>query len=432
MSFCWFTGFIGYPNFFKKSGNSYDLAHSFLTLAKAALQGKSYSEAKLLFPNLDHAQVETKKAAFQEFGLIYVVPRSNRLSLTPLGQQIFELCQNPEDLAKNRRTILLSLCNALSRYQFNNPLPVGGNKGLSRAQSSDVLPYLATYYLLLKLDGYLTINELRGAIFGLQSMNHLYTLEKDIKDHRIQKKPFPDLASLPANKGTADNLKIYFMAHLSLDGEIITPFQALTYGLQEQAFALTQLGYEITSTVVSSNWPTWKRQNSVLPYAVTYSSIEQYFENGVGRSISNTFIKKDISATQKRDYILTGGILDTADLDSLKEMRKKEFEEGRIKLVLHARIEKIRNPQLIKQAKRLFKRQHGRLFCELCDFDFEIKYGKRGKNYIEAHHKKPISESDSIRVVTVDDLCMVCSNCHSMLHRPPWISVDELIENIKK
>jgi len=258
-------------------------------------------------------------------------------------------------------------------------------------------------------------------------MQDIYDIERAIREHRAKLTPFKDLSSLPSNARTADNLKIYYMAHLSLDGEIITTFQSSLYNSSEQAFSLTQLGFEIVDSVLSSNWPNWKRRTNNIPIAISYPSIENYFEDGVGRALSNTFIKKDFTTTQKRDFTLTSGILDLSDLESLKNLRKKEFEEGRLKLVQHARIEKVRNPQLIKQAKRLFKKLHGRLFCEICSFDFEKKYGKRGKDYIEAHHKKPISESDTVRVVTVDDLSIVCSNCHSMLHRPPWISVEDLV-----
>ncbi len=136
MPFAWFTSHIGYPNFFNDAGNSHELASAFLTLADAASAGTSYNEAKTLF-ELDPAQVETKKAAFQEFGLLYVLPRSNELTLTPLGRQIQTFCPTPPEASQNRRQVLLVLGRALARYQFNNPLPVGGNKYRQRAESTE-------------------------------------------------------------------------------------------------------------------------------------------------------------------------------------------------------------------------------------------------------------------------------------------------------
>lgn len=67
--------------------------------------------------------------------------------------------------------------------------------------------------------------------------------------------------------------------------------------------------------------------------------------------------------------------------------------------------------------------------CMICGFDFEEKYGELGKNYIEVHHIKPLSELDEEVVVNPEtDLICVCSNCHRMLHRfkSYIISVEEL------
>ena len=58
---------------------------------------------------------------------------------------------------------------------------------------------------------------------------------------------------------------------------------------------------------------------------------------------------------------------------------------------------------------------HGRLECEACGFDFEQVYGTLGATFAEAHHIVPIAKGEAIR--TIDDLAIVCSNCHRMLHR---------------
>ena len=48
---------------------------------------------------------------------------------------------------------------------------------------------------------------------------------------------------------------------------------------------------------------------------------------------------------------------------------------------------------------------------------FHATYGEVGRNYIEAHHTKPVSEMKEGEVTRVEDLAMVCANCHRMLHR---------------
>jgi len=91
-----------------------------------------------------------------------------------------------------------------------------------------------------------------------------------------------------------------------------------------------------------------------------------------------------------------------------------------------------RNPQLVKDAKE----QYG-YKCRVCGFDFNSFYGKAlGEKFIEAHHKKPISErperqwSEELRS-TIDDIEVLCANCHRMIHRRrPALTVEELIDEI--
>jgi NAD(P)-dependent dehydrogenase (short-subunit alcohol dehydrogenase family) len=47
--------------------------------------------------------------------------------------------------------------------------------------------------------------------------------------------------------------------------------------------------------------------------------------------------------------------------------------------------------------------------------------GELGKGYIEAHHKIPLSKlprDGFVRLSAQDEFAVVCSNCHSMIHRP--------------
>jgi len=92
------------------------------------------------------------------------------------------------------------------------------------------------------------------------------------------------------------------------------------------------------------------------------------------------------------------------------------FDEGNEYFAIHLKHE--RNPKLIKLAKEKFKsNNNGRIFCEICEFDFENEYGEIGRNFIEAHHQIPISQLPPNSKTKVSDLLMVCSNCHRMLHR---------------
>ena len=56
--------------------------------------------------------------------------------------------------------------------------------------------------------------------------------------------------------------------------------------------------------------------------------------------------------------------------------------------------------------------------CEVCGFRFTDDYGVIGKDFIEVHHKKPLSTLDGeAEVDPRTDLACLCSNCHRMIHR---------------
>lgn len=82
-----------------------------------------------------------------------------------------------------------------------------------------------------------------------------------------------------------------------------------------------------------------------------------------------------------------------------------------------------RNSKLVKDAKSFYG-----FTCQVCEFNFEDEYGaKLGAGFIECHHKNPLSENDENLKSTLKDVCVVCSNCHRMLHRTrPAMQPEEL------
>lgn len=80
--------------------------------------------------------------------------------------------------------------------------------------------------------------------------------------------------------------------------------------------------------------------------------------------------------------------------------------EGGQKYVTHLISE--RNPQVVKMLKA-----SNTSVCEICNEDFKHKYGVQ---YIEAHHKVPISDVSVRREVALEDFALLCSNCHSAVH----------------
>lgn len=88
-----------------------------------------------------------------------------------------------------------------------------------------------------------------------------------------------------------------------------------------------------------------------------------------------------------------------------------------------------RNPQLRAAAIRV----HG-VVCMGCAFNFEAKYGAIGSGFIEVHHTKPISSlGGAASVDPTSDLVVLCSNCHSIVHRkrPSPLSLEALRTLVK-
>ncbi len=88
---------------------------------------------------------------------------------------------------------------------------------------------------------------------------------------------------------------------------------------------------------------------------------------------------------------------------------------------------KIRREFLSKQAKP-YK-------CAVCGFDYEKHYGQLGKDYIEVHHKTPLSvNGNDVEIDLENDLVCLCANCHRMIHRKKGVimTVEELKVIINK
>jgi 5-methylcytosine-specific restriction protein A len=98
-----------------------------------------------------------------------------------------------------------------------------------------------------------------------------------------------------------------------------------------------------------------------------------------------------------------------------EETRNDSVIEGQILYRLHKFRE--RDKKLVSKKKAQALLRSGKLNCEACNFDFEEFYGVTGSGYIECHHKTPLSMFKVERKTTLDDLALICSNCHRMLHR---------------
>jgi HNH endonuclease len=104
--------------------------------------------------------------------------------------------------------------------------------------------------------------------------------------------------------------------------------------------------------------------------------------------------------------------------------------EGGYRMVSHLKRE--RNRSIVEAKKAAVLKSKGSLSCEVCGFDFSVTYGSLGEGFCEVHHLSPLSASNENVTTTLDDLAVVCSNCHRIIHRSnPMLSVAELSKVIR-
>jgi 5-methylcytosine-specific restriction protein A len=175
----------------------------------------------------------------------------------------------------------------------------------------------------------------------------------------------------------------------------------------------------------------FRAQMQGLPPGFLYSNIKLEYPNSRGSDLARSyeagnifskFYQTDTLPKNEEFYADIQTVLriyktliynESATLE-IVETNKDQFTgfEDLRKFRFHKRIE--RNQQLLKKVKQI----QGYI-CKACGIDFQEKYGELGIEFIEAHHLKPISQlsGDRVQLDARNDFTVLCSNCHSMIHR---------------
>ncbi|GEP98116.1 HNH endonuclease [Chitinophaga cymbidii] len=125
-----------------------------------------------------------------------------------------------------------------------------------------------------------------------------------------------------------------------------------------------------------------------------------------------------------------GSLLDQVEIPEELIDEDISVKEGSERIILLQHLSRERNKMIVGLAKsRALRQGAGYIQCECCGFDFARRYGSHGSKFIECHHGIPIA-SGGERMTKIEDLHMVCSNCHRMLHRKTdqgvYLSIQEL------
>lgn len=83
-----------------------------------------------------------------------------------------------------------------------------------------------------------------------------------------------------------------------------------------------------------------------------------------------------------------------------------------------------RDRTIVRAKREQVLRSTGKLQCEVCGFDFKRTYGIE---FCEVHHCQPLGISSGLVETKLEDLAIVCSNCHRVIHRgSPFFTIAEL------
>jgi 5-methylcytosine-specific restriction enzyme A len=83
---------------------------------------------------------------------------------------------------------------------------------------------------------------------------------------------------------------------------------------------------------------------------------------------------------------------------------------------------------------RAEKLRRSRSTCEACGTKFAGIRGIDASRVLTVHHREQISAFDEPRTTSLDDLAVVCANCHMLIHADPKhaVPVEELAAKLKR
>lgn len=97
--------------------------------------------------------------------------------------------------------------------------------------------------------------------------------------------------------------------------------------------------------------------------------------------------------------------------------------EGRRQLVTH--LSRERDRKLVQKKKELA----ASLQCEVCEVSFGRVYGERAAAYCEVHHLVPLAQAEQVVKTRIEDLAILCSNCHRVVHlKDPPFTLEQMRE----
>ncbi|WP_161600328.1 HNH endonuclease [Pseudomonas mandelii] len=102
-----------------------------------------------------------------------------------------------------------------------------------------------------------------------------------------------------------------------------------------------------------------------------------------------------------------------------------EYAEGSLQMTKHRRRERANGVSKLLKSERFF--QTKKLECEACGVDFYALYGTQGFRVIECHHQIPLAHANHKGKTNVEDLALLCANCHRLAHTSESLHLTEAL-----
>ena len=112
-----------------------------------------------------------------------------------------------------------------------------------------------------------------------------------------------------------------------------------------------------------------------------------------------------VSEIEERFVVLKRGTSSGTEANAAPQ-DESTFNEGNRRYVTHLLVE--RSSEVVQMLKHISS-----WVCDICQLNFEKRYGVQ---YIEAHHKIPITTYSEEHEVCLSDFALLCPNCHKAVH----------------
>ena len=243
----------------------------------------------------------------------------------------------------------------------------------------------------------------------------------------------------PSTRGNPDWTRDELIVALDfyLEHRLRTPNKA-SREIKELSELLNRIGRKLFAGASGSE--TFRNENGVYMKLMNFRRMDpEYASRGrtgltKGNRLEEPLWAEFAGDPDRCSRVARAIVANLGDLESTQDLEidgdLQEAEEGRILTRIH--LVRERNRQLVKKKRREALHRDGKLACEACGFNFASFYGDRGDGFMECHHMRAVSTLLPGQKTTLEDLVLVCANCHRMIHRSkPWLTIDQLRRLLK-